>query len=345
MAKYRIGVDTGGTFSDFVVFNEDTHEVSVTKVPSTPKTPFQAIINGVSQLVESGIQPRDITFFSHGTTVGTNALLEGKGAKVGLLLTEGFDAINAVNQVPTHGPSVYIIFCEAAPPLVLPRYCKGIRERVDFKGNALIPLDKDQAREKIRELKAQGVESIAVSFLFSFMNPNHELEVAELIKEEYPTCSVSLSYRILPQIREYTRTSTTVVNALLAPVMGDYLTNLESELRHHGLDTNQLYVMQSNGGVTTFEVASKRPVPTVFSGPAGGVIAGGHLARMAGFNNVITLDMGGTSCDMALIEEGQPIQVAQGQIGKWAISVPMLEIKTIGAGGGTIAWEIGRAHV
>jgi N-methylhydantoinase A len=338
MSKYRVTVDTGGTFSDFVFFNEDSGEISITKVPSTPKEPFQAVLNGVKELIDQGVAAGDISFFCHGTTVGTNALLEEKGAKTGLLVTQGFRGIYEVmEQTRGYGPATYDLFFEKPRLLAPPYLTEEVPERVDFKGNALTPIDVEASIEAVRSLKKKGVQSVAVCFLFSFMNPAHELKIKEIFAKEFPEARLSLSYEVLPQIREFYRLSTTVINAYIAPVMANYLGRLESRMRELGVTTPKLYIMQSNGGVSTFKGSAEKPVATVLSGPAGGVIASMGTCERVGINNIITFDMGGTSCDVALIHQGNPVITTQGKINLRPIALPMLDIHTVSAGGGTIA--------
>jgi N-methylhydantoinase A len=338
MAKYRVTVDTGGTFSDFVFFNEDTGAISITKVPSTPREPFQAVLNGVKELVDNGVNAKDISFFCHGTTVGTNALLEEKGAKTGLLVTQGFRGIYEVmEQTRGYGPATYDLFFEKPRLLAPPYLTEEVPERVDFRGNALKPIEIESSREAVRRLKKKGVQSVAVCFLFSFLNPNHELKIKEIFAAEFPQATLSLSCEVLPQIREFYRMSTTVINAYIGPVMANYISRLENRLKEMGITTPKLYIMQSNGGVSTFEGSTKKPVATVLSGPAGGVIASMGTCERIGINNIITFDMGGTSCDVALIHQGRPVITTQGKINQRPISLPMLDIHTVSAGGGTIA--------
>ncbi|HLN87761.1 MAG TPA: hydantoinase/oxoprolinase family protein [Candidatus Limnocylindrales bacterium] len=338
MSKYRVTVDTGGTFSDFVFFNEDSGQISITKVPSTPKEPFQAVLNGVKELIDQGVAAGDVSFFCHGTTVGTNALLEEKGAKTGLLVTQGFRGIYEVmEQTRGYGPATYDLFFEKPRLLAPPYLTEEIPERVDFKGNVLKAIDIEASREAVRRLKRKGVQSVAVCFLFSFLNPDHELKIKELFAQEFPEARLSLSYEVLPQIREFYRLSTTVINAYIQPVMATYLNRLESRMREMGVTTPKLYIMQSNGGVSTFKGSAEKPVATVLSGPAGGVIASMGTCERVGINNIITFDMGGTSCDVALIHQGNPVITTQGKISLRPIALPMLDIHTVSAGGGTIA--------
>ena len=348
MSKYRVTVDTGGTFSDFVFFNEDTGAITITKLPSTPGEPFQAVLNGVKELIDQGVSAGDVSFFCHGTTVGTNALLEEKGAKTGLLVTQGFRGIYEVmEQTRGYGPATYDLFFEKPRLLAPPYYTEEIPERVDFRGNALQSIDVEASRDAIRRLKKKDVQSVAVCFLFSFLNPAHELKIKELFAQEFPEARLSLSCEVLPQIREFYRMSTTVINAYIQPVMASYLGRLDNRMREMGVTTPKLYIMQSNGGVSTFKGSAAKPVATVLSGPAGGVIASMGTCERVGIKNIITFDMGGTSCDVALIHQGNPVITTQGKINMRPIALPMLDIHTVSAGGGTIARidAVGGLHV
>lgn len=333
-----VAVDTGGTFTDMVVLDHDSGEVSVLKTPSTPDDPGQAIIGGLVELLSQGLEASDVSSFAHGTTVATNILVQDKGARVGLLITEGFTGVNDVWQIPSHGSDLTEIYLEKNPP-VEPWLREEIAERIDFQGNVKKPLDIDQAREAIRRLKKKGAESIAVMLLFSFLNREHEEALAEVIRIEFPDVSVSLSSHILPQIREFTRLSTTVANARLAPAMTEYLNKLAHRIKELGITTEQLYVMQSNGGVA--KITNVIPITTLLSGPCAGSEAGMQIAASAGFTNMVSFDVGGTSSDIALGENGQVLEQTSVQVGNWEIGSPMLMINTIGAGGGTIAWVDG----
>src|SRR5262245_11928937 len=338
MPRYRVTVDTGGTFSDFVYLNEATGAVTIAKVASTPDDPSRAIIQGVEGLLAQGVTPEDIAFFCHGTTVGTNALLEGKGARTGLLVTEGFRGIYPVGeQSRPYGPAIFDVMFDK-PEVLVPQSRTGeVKERVDFRGSVLRPLDEAALRESVRALHAEQVESIAVCLLFSFLHPAHEQRVREIIVEEMPGCSVSLSCEVLPQIREYFRLSTTVINACLQPILARYIAQLDARLTAARVTTRQKSTMQSNGGMATFSAAARKAVTTVLSGPAGGVTAGAHACRMTGTQNLITFDMGGTSCDVALIRDGEPFVANRGKIEGRDLAVPMMDINTVSAGGGTIA--------
>src|ERR1700683_4627504 len=338
MARYRVAVDTGGTFSDFVYLNEETGAVSISKVPSTPDDPSRAILQGIEGLIAQGVPAASVNYFCHGTTVGTNALLEGKGVRTGLLVTEGFRGIYEVaEQARPYGTAIFDVMYDK-PTMLVPQSLTGeVKERVDFRGNVLVPLDEAALRETLRTLKAQNIEALAVCLLFSFLHPEHEVRGGKIAKEEMPGCDVSLSSEILPQIREYYRLSTTVINAYLQPILARYVANLDRRLAEAGVATRQKYIMQSNGGMSTFAEAARTAVTTVLSGPAGGVTAGVAACRMTGFANIITFDMGGTSCDVALIRNGEPVFAGRGKIEGRAIAVPLMDINTVSAGGGTIA--------
>src|SRR5262245_47982033 len=338
MARYRVTVDTGGTFSDFVHLNEATGEISIAKVPSTPDDPSRAILAGIEAFIATGIAASDIGYFCHGTTVGTNALLEGKGAATGLLVTEGFRGIYPVGeQARPYGTAIFDVMYDKPVPLVPPHLTGEVKERVDFRGSVLRALDEAALRDTVRALKAQNIESLAVCLLFSFLHPEHEARVRDIALEEMPDVSVSLSSEVVPQIREYYRLSTTVINAYLQPILARYIAQLDRRLSAAGLATRQKYIMQSNGGMATFAAAARKAVTTVLSGPAGGVTAGAYACRMTGLKNIITFDMGGTSCDVALIKDGEPSLAGRGKIEGRDLAVPMMDINTVSAGGGTIA--------
>src|SRR5262245_41839078 len=338
MARYRVTVDTGGTFSDFVYLNEETGELSIAKLPPPPDDPSRAILAGIEALLATAGEATDIGYFCHGTTVATNALLEGKGARTALLVTEGFRGIYPVGeQARPYGTAIFDVMYDKPSPLVPDSLTGEVKERVDFRGAVLRSLDEAARRQVVRGFKAQEVESVAVCLLFSFLHPAHEMRVREIVREEMPHCSVSLSCEVLPQIREYHRLSTTVINAYLQLILARYVSQLERRLSDAGVATRQEYVMQSNGGMATFAAAARRAVTTVLSGPAGGVTAGALAARDSGFPSLITFDMGGTSCDVALIKDGEPLIASRGQIEGRDLAVPMLDINTVSAGGGTIA--------
>lgn len=338
MPSYRVAVDTGGTFSDFVYFDEARRALSIAKLPSTPANPADAILAGLQLLLDGGVSPAEIVFFLHGTTVGTNAMLEEKGARAGLLVTRGFRGVYEVGeQMRGYGPAMFDFDFHKPPLLARPRATFEIGERLDASGAVLQSLNVGDVERAADGLLAQGVESVAVCFLFAFRNPVHEQAAAEILRRRLPEVPISLSSDVLPQIREYYRLSTTVVNAYIRPILTRYLGQLGARLDAAGVRTPQRYLMQSNGGVASFAVGAERAVTTILSGPAGGVMAGVALGRTSGYQDLVTFDMGGTSCDVALIYRGQPSVAALSAIGGRHIAVPMLDINTVSAGGGTIA--------
>jgi len=341
VTRLRIAVDTGGTFTDFVVLDEARGSVEVFKVSSTRGHEADGIVGGTAQhLARANAAADDIVFFSHGTTVGTNALLEEAGARTGLFVTAGFRGIYEVGeQARPYGATTYDLFYEKPRPLVTPFLTAEVPERVVFEGTVLEPFDEPAARTAIATLLERGIESVAVCFLFAFRNPAHERRLASLLAELAPDVNVSLSSDVAPQIREYYRLSTTVVNAYLNPLIERYIVALGAALDGLGMMTRQRYIMLSNGGVATFEAAANRSVQTILSGPAAGVVAAGRIvAATPGFANVVTFDMGGTSTDVALIENGEPVRRMGGKVHGRDVLVPMLDIHTVAAGGGTLAW-------
>jgi N-methylhydantoinase A len=341
VSRLRIAVDTGGTFTDFVVLDEGRGSVEVFKVSSTRGHEADGIVAGTAQyLARTNAAAGDVGFFSHGTTVGTNALLEETGARTGLFVTAGFRGIYEVGeQARPYGATTYDLFYQKPRPLVTPFLTAEVPERVDFEGTVLVPFDEAAARTAIAALVERGIESAAVCFLFAFRNPEHERRLAALAAELAPEVNVSLSSDVAPQIREYYRLSTTVVNAYLNPLIERYIVALGAALDELGVTTRRRYIMLSNGGVATFDAAANRSVQTILSGPAAGVVAAGRIvAATPGFSNVVTFDMGGTSTDVALIENGEPVRRTGGKVHGRDVLVPMLDIHTVAAGGGTLAW-------
>ena len=331
-----VGVDTGGTFTDFVCRIPGQPERQL-KVASTPDDPARSIVEGLRQLGERwGLEPRRIARFVHGTTVGTNAVLEGKGARIGLLATEGFgDVIEIGRQL--RDPMYQVRIVSTAPRFLLPgARRREIPERVDAQGGVLRALDTAAVRRATDALVADGVECIAVCYLFSFLNPAHELATREIIRAAHPGLGISLSCEVDPGFREYERTVVTAFDAYIKPVVSRYLERLEARLRAQGVMA-PLQLMQSRGGVAAGAIARQSPVRLFLSGPAGGVIGGQMEGALAGEANLITIDIGGTSSDIALIADGQPLTVAEGQIGRWPVRVPMVGVHALGAGGGSIA--------
>jgi N-methylhydantoinase A len=337
--RYRLGVDVGGTHTDLTLLDTATGVLAVEKVSSTPKNPALGVLDGVARFVARGIPSAAIEFFAHGTTITTNALLEMRGAKVGLMITKGYRAVQEIQGQARDG-NLFDYFFTRPAPIAPQSLAREIPERSDYRGNVLVPLDREAVRQAARELKAAGVQSIAVCYLFSFMNPRHESDTRAIIEEECPGMHVSLSSEVLPRIREWPRLSTTLLNAYLEPVMVHYIGHLNRGLDQAGVTTQQRFLMQSNGGVMPFSaaIAGARTVHTLFSGPAAGAQASAHLARREAQHGLVTLDMGGTSADIAFIEGGAPLEVTEGVIARRQVDLPALDMTTISAGGGSIAF-------
>lgn len=298
----RVGVDAGGTFTDVCLLDEQG-ELAVYKLSSSPRDPSEAIANGVVQILEQvGVPVTKVSYLGHGTTVATNALLEGNGARVGLITTDGFrDLLELSRQ---RRPDLYDLQVDKPPPLVRRALRHEVPERVLSSGHVLRPLDHDAVRQAIHQLKAAGVESLAVCFLYSYLMPEHEDAVAAIAAEELPEAYLSLSHDVLAEFREYERLSTTVVNSYVGPIMSGYIRRLRDRFATHGVRIPP-YITQSNGGIISLEFAARLPVRTVLSGPAAGVVGAMAVATAASLSNIITFDMGGTSTDVALVTGGQ----------------------------------------
>ena len=339
--SWRIGIDTGGTFTDLVALNDVTGEEKVFKTSSTPDDPSRAFLTAIEGVLdEIGTSASDITMLLHGTTVATNAVLEAKYSRLGLIVTKGYrDMLEVARQnVPGEfGAISWWIKPPRIVPLELVREADG---RLNFKGEELRPLDEKQIRLAAQEYRELEVKAIAVSFLHSYQNPYHEERAREIILEEYPECFVSISSDVIREYREYERTLTTCLNTGLMPLLSTYLDRLNDRAGEGGVDA-PLYIMKSSGGVATVDELIKRPIAASLSGPAAGVIAAAAISKAAGIDDVLTLDMGGTSTDMALIEGGIPRLLNEGKIDIYDIKSPMIDMTTVGAGGGSIAWLAG----
>ncbi|MCL4288855.1 MAG: hydantoinase/oxoprolinase family protein [Thermoleophilia bacterium] len=329
----RAGVDTGGTFTDLVALDEATGEIRITKVLSTPSHPSTAVFDAFAK---AGLDTRDISYFVHGMTVATNALIERKGAEVALLTTDGFRDILRIQRVtrPRHFDLHWV-----KPKHFVPRSrCIGVPERVLRDGSVLVPLDEERLREEIVRLRhSNGVSAVAVSYLFSFVHPEHELRTRELLEELWPGVQVSLSHEVLPRWREYERTSTTVLDAYLKPLMHDYMQQLEDECEAGGI--GQLLILRSNGGVMTSQKAREQPVALVRSGPSGGIMASSHVGKRLGLGDLIACDMGGTSFEACLLPGSEPTFTNLEELEDGVpIALTMVDARAIGAGGGSLAW-------
>ena len=334
--RYMIGVDVGGTFTDLTLVDVAAQRAAIHKVLSTPTDPSRAIMTGVTELLAREQVAFDLVdYFGHGTTVATNALIEKKGSKTGLLVTAGFKDLLEIGRQTR--PALYDLQKEKPTPLVPGHLRKEIPERVYHNGNVRAPIDVDALKQAATELRAAGVESIAICFLFSFINPDHEKTALAVVRDLFPNAYVTASHQVVPEFREFARLSTTVLNAYLGPVMHRYLSNLQTSVRQAGIRQDP-YITQSNGGILSLQESIANPIRTAVSGPSAGVMAAMHLGRLVGLDNLITLDIGGTSADISLIHRGQPLLSMERTVEGWPVRIPMLDIVTIGAGGGSIAW-------
>jgi N-methylhydantoinase A len=336
---YIIGIDVGGTFTDFVV-SDPSKSLFHGKVPSTPRDESQGVLAALEQISRREQKElrdllRETDLIILGTTVVTNAMLEFKGSDTGMITTKGFRDVTELRC--NYKESLFDLKLSPPYPIVPRRKRMGVAERVDYTGKVIAPLDEEQARLAVRRLKELGVESIAVCFLFSYVNPAHELCLRQIITEEYPEATISLSHEILPQVREFERFSTTVVNAYVSPHLKKYLTHLTQMFSEKGFP-GELLVMQSNGGMMHADFAGDRGVDLALSGPSGGVVAAAYLGKMSGHRDLIAMDMGGTSYDVCVIKDGVPELSSKYWLSRWRIGLPMIDIHTIGAGGGSIAW-------
>ncbi len=335
--NYRLGVDVGGTFTDLLLIDQDTGATTRDKVPSTPSDPSVAVINGLERIcAKAGIEPSAINHLMHGTTVATNAVLEAKGARVGLVVTQGFRQILQVARsfVPG-GLAGWIIWQKPEPLARLEDTVEAI-ERIDAKGAVVEELDEARIRGDLQRLRDAGIEALTISLINSFTNPSHENRIAEIAKEILGGIPISLSSKILPEIKEYERTLTTVANSYVRPVASRYLGHLDEELKSRTGDL-RLHVLRSDGGLMGVEVASQAPVSMLMSGPAGGVSGALWIAAQAGYTNLLTLDMGGTSTDVALVQNGVPSIGRETTVGDLTIRASSVDVRTVGAGGGSIA--------
>jgi N-methylhydantoinase A len=334
---YRLGVDVGGTFTDLLLLNPETGEFWRDKTPSTPHDSSEGVINGVGAIcAKGGIVPSDIEIFLHGTTVATNAVLEGKGAKVGLVTTEGYRQVMQIaRSLVPGGLAAWIIWPKPEPMAKLENTVE-IKGRLDANGAEVRPLDEADIRQQLEKLIKNGVEALTISLMNAYVNGVHELRVAEIAAEILPGVPVSLSHQVLPEMQEYERTLTTVANAAVRPVVGRYVRNLRTKLRELGMQ-GRIALLRSDGGLMSSEKSEDHPVSLLMSGPAGGVAGALWVARNSGLKNILTLDVGGTSTDVALIENGEPRRVRTTEVGHLTVRASSLDVKTVGAGGGSIA--------
>lgn len=344
---FIVAIDTGGTFTDCVAVNENG-DVVTNKVPSTPKDFSLGVLNGVKGLGEILNRPttellQETPTFGHGSTVAINTLLTRTGSKTGLITTKGFEDTLSIGRIrqKVAGMSereiMNVAELDKADPIVPRALIRGVTERVDYKGAVIVSLDLDETRQVIKELAEDGVEGIAVVLLWSFMNPDHEMEIKKMINEMYPEMFVSISSELAPVIKEYERTATTCINAYLGKVTSNYISTLDEKLEGAGLDHPPM-IMQAMGGFVSSQEACEKPIVTLASGPVGGVIGAKVLAGLMGYENVITTDVGGTSFDVGLVVRGETEFASAPVFSKYHISIPMVDIISIGSGGGSIAW-------
>lgn len=333
---YRIGVDVGGTFTDFTVSNSVTGDYLYFKVPSTPGDPSVAIVDGIAQILDIfRIAPADVSYIGHGTTVATNMIIERRGVPTGLITTKGFRDVLAIGRQTR--PALYDIAVRKSEPLV-ERYRRlEVNERLNSKGECLCPLEGKELEEVLGQLAKTGIKAIAVSFLHAYRNPAHEEEAARVIARKLPGVYVSLSSRVLPEFREYERTSTTVLNSYVGPKMADYFDRLNAEIGKLGVPASPMTI-HSNGGLLSIDTAKRLPVATCLSGPAAGVIGSATVGVTAGFRDLVTFDAGGTSTDVSLIIGGRAKYTSGRNVAGYPVKLPMIDIHVIGAGGGSIAY-------
>ncbi len=334
---YRLGVDVGGTFTDLFLVDDEDHRQWRVKTPSTPTDPSEGVLAGVRRICgEAGIEPAALRNVVHGTTVATNAVLESKGARVGLVTTRGFGQILHLARSQTPGPLAgWIIMIKPDPPASLADTREAV-ERMDARGNTLVPVDREQVEAVVRELIGSGVESLTVSLINAYVDGRHEREIAEIVEAIQPGFPVTVSSDVLPEFREYERTLTACMNSYVRPTVSAYVEGLQSSLKGLGVQSD-VDILRSDAGVMTPAEAARNPVYGVLSGPSGGVAGALHVATRAGYPNILTFDMGGTSTDVSLCQEGEPTIGRETTIGQFRIKIPSIDVHTVGAGGGSIA--------
>src|SRR5512144_901398 len=335
---YRLGVDVGGTFTDLFLVSEGNGAAQFrVKTPSTPSDPSEGVLTGVRRICEeAGIEVGDLRNILHGTTVATNAVLESKGARVGLITTRGFGQILHLARSQTPGPLAgWIIMIKPDPPASLADTREAV-ERMDARGETVTPVDVAQVEEIVRDLVESGVETLTIALVNSYVNGAHERQIGEIVERLYPGFPVTLSSEVLPEFREYERALTACMNSYVRPKVAAYVSRLQSELQSIGAKAD-VNILRSDAGLMTTREAARNPIYAVLSGPSGGVAGALFVARKAGFDDILAFDMGGTSTDVALCQNGQPTIGRETAIGHFRIKVPSVNVHTVGAGGGSIA--------
>lgn len=330
--RHRLGVDIGGTFTDLVLIDEHTGRMKFEKVETTVASPSAGVLAAISK---TGMRARELSVFVHGTTLGLNALIEEKRTPTGLITSHGFRDVLEIGRLDR--PHMYDILYQKLPVLIPRHLRKEVPERIDAQGKVLLPLDDKQTRNIVVDLKQKGVKAIAVCLLHSYANPEHEIRVREIIREVFPEAFVSISSDILRQFCEYERTVSAVIDASIKPLMDSYLGGLETSLTQDGFN-GAFLLMRTGGGAMTVDEARRSPIHTILSGPAGAVQGATHISKLLGYENVIVIDMGGTSFDVSLLFRGQPLVRTELELSGYKTLLPALDIQTIGAGGGSIAW-------
>jgi len=346
--KFKIGIDVGGTFTDLVAFDEKAGEIFFLKVPSTPFDPSKGVIDALKDLMKK--REPEVSLFVHASTIGTNLFLGQLGLKIpkgAVITTEGFKDILEIGRQKR--PELYNPFFERPRPLIERHLRFGIKERINFKGEVLKPIDEQEVKSVAQKIKQEKVETIAIVFLHAYINPEHEKKAKEILKQQLPGIVIMTSSEIDPEYREYERMSTTVINSLLVPVVSTYLRKIKNRLKELKVKA-PLYIMQSNGGLATFEVASQIPVATIESGPATGVIASAYWSKMLGIENILSFDMGGTTAKAGVVVKGIPQMINEYEVGGnvhsgrilkgsgYPIRYPFIDLAEVSGGGGTIAW-------
>ena len=337
-SAYRLGVDVGGTFTDLLLIEEATGRTFRAKVPSTPEDSSQGVLNGIARLCErNGIAPADIQQVMHGTTVATNTVLTSSGARVGLVTTKGYRQVLQIDRSYVPGGLGGWVIWNKRPPLAPLELTIEADERMGPRGEVITSLDEGDLRTKLRRLAAKGVEALTVSLINAYANGAHERRVREIAESEMPGVPVSISSEVIPEMYEYERTETTVVNSYIRPVVAKYIRNLHTELTAR-MGAVKLHVLRSDGGLSAVDAAESAPVNLLLSGPAGGVSGALWIARQGGYENLLTFDMGGTSTDVALIQHGKPQIRRETRVGDVAVRASSIDVRTVGAGGGSIAY-------
>jgi N-methylhydantoinase A len=335
--SYRLGIDVGGTFTDLLLFNNETGEMKLEKTPSTPADQSIGILEGIRKIVErNGIDANEIDLILHGTTVATNAVLEEKGALVGLITTKGFEQILHVARSQTPGPLAGWIIMQKPDPLAPLYLTRGVSCRTTAKGIETSPIDEPEVRGFIQDLHDAGIEALTVSLINSFASNVHERRIRDIAAEMFPELPVTISTDILPEFREYERCLTTVMNSYVRPKMANYLKGIQDKLADAKIETT-VNIVRSDGGVMSIEAAKKSPVNTLLSGPSGGAVAAAYIGELAGFDKVLGFDMGGTSTDVCVTMGGHPNLVRETRVGYYPVKASSVDVRTVGAGGGSIA--------